>query len=439
MLKAGVGHADISPPKGMELGGYPHYPRHNTGVHDPLYASCMVLENGARKVAVVTLDLLFFSKKHVKEVRRSIEAEAGIPFHNTMICCTHTHSGPWASGRLDIDALLAGVAQDERYTGFLKETIVEIVRGACENMFEAALGFGLTTCGKESGVGGNRREPGGIADDSVGVVSIKDQSGAVRGILTSYALHPTCLDAENTLASADYPGCMRKHLQRVFPESVFLFAIGAAGNQSTRYFRNGQTFEEAERIGGELGRAVERSIAATVYADDIAIVSSSMEIEIALRELPDEGEAERKAERLKEIYDALPATPYIPKQNANLKLLGAEDMLGYIKMLRSGQRIELLEDERPAEICVLRLGGVCIAALPGEVFVEYGLAIRKASPFEATCVFTCANGGLPGYVYTPQALAEGGYETDTSLLDASFGEKLSDAALELLHEVWRGV
>ena len=63
MLKAGISRIDITPPKGLELAGYPHYPRNNEGAHDPLYATCMYLENENTAVAMVTLDLLFFSKK----------------------------------------------------------------------------------------------------------------------------------------------------------------------------------------------------------------------------------------------------------------------------------------------------------------------------------------------------------------------------------------
>ena len=61
MLKAGMSRVDITPPQGLELAGYPHYPRYNTGAHDPLYAACMYLENDGVEVAMITLDLLFFS------------------------------------------------------------------------------------------------------------------------------------------------------------------------------------------------------------------------------------------------------------------------------------------------------------------------------------------------------------------------------------------
>lgn len=56
MLLAGNAIADISPNPGEKLGGYPHYPRNNTGVHDPLYAACLYLDNSAAQAAFVTLD-----------------------------------------------------------------------------------------------------------------------------------------------------------------------------------------------------------------------------------------------------------------------------------------------------------------------------------------------------------------------------------------------
>jgi len=59
MLKAGASIVDISPKKGIELAGYPHYLRHNTGIHDPLYASCIFLDDGITKLAIVCMDILF--------------------------------------------------------------------------------------------------------------------------------------------------------------------------------------------------------------------------------------------------------------------------------------------------------------------------------------------------------------------------------------------
>ena len=63
MLQAGVSLVDISPEKGIQLAGYPHCPRPNKGIHDPLYASSLILDNGEKKIAIVTMDLLYIGKK----------------------------------------------------------------------------------------------------------------------------------------------------------------------------------------------------------------------------------------------------------------------------------------------------------------------------------------------------------------------------------------
>ena len=84
-LYAGTALVEISPPEGVELGGYPHHPRNNKGVHDPLYGSVLLLDDGSVKIVIVCLDLLMFSKKFVGLIRKQAEAETGFPGANIMI------------------------------------------------------------------------------------------------------------------------------------------------------------------------------------------------------------------------------------------------------------------------------------------------------------------------------------------------------------------
>ena len=70
MLKAGVAIRDISPWKGVELAGYPHCPRNNTGVHDPIYAAVIYLNDGNEDVTFVGMDLLYFGKSFCAELRQ---------------------------------------------------------------------------------------------------------------------------------------------------------------------------------------------------------------------------------------------------------------------------------------------------------------------------------------------------------------------------------
>ena len=89
----------------------------------------------------------------------------------------------------------------------------------------------------------------------------------------------------------------------------------------------------------------------------------------------------------------------------------------------------------PMEVQVFRLGGdVAIVALPGEVFVELGLAIKKASPFETTMVIELANSS-PAYVPTRKAFEQGDYEVVNSRVAPGGGEMLVKATLKMLREL----
>jgi neutral ceramidase len=433
-LTAGTAIADISPKQGLELGGYPHYPRHNTGIHDPLYASCLYMDNGKEKMAVVAMDLLFYSKQHVQKVRKRIEKETGIPAGNIMFSCSHTHSGPWASGRLDLDSLLSGVKQDEAYTGELNDKLAKLVSEAVQSAFPAEIGITKGYCGKEQGVGGNRRDPGGVCDTDVCILAVKEKKGDIRGVYINYALHPTVIHAESTVVTADYPAYIRTKLKEMIPSANLLFAQGASGNQSTRYFRNGQSFDEAKRIGEAIAVSAMDAIRKLDYSDDISLSATVWDIPIELRTLPPRAEMERRVRELKKRYDELVQTgaSYIETQNADLKLLGAEDMLGYIIMFESGKTMELITEESPAEIQILKIGGLNMVGLPGEWFVEYALSVKRGAAAPYTFVNTVTNGCLPGYVYTQEALKEGGYETDTSLLHEGFGNKVIDQVIGIL-------
>ena len=77
---------------------------------------------------------------------------------------------------------------------------------------------------------------------------------------------------------------------------------------------------------------------------------------------------------------------------------------------------------------VIALGGdVAWVGLPGEVFTELGMAIKRASPFRLTIVGGLANGNL-GYIPDRKAYAEGAYEPISARCAAGSGERLVEAA-----------
>jgi hypothetical protein len=88
-----------------------------------------------------------------------------------------------------------------------------------------------------------------------------------------------------------------------------------------------------------------------------------------------------------------------------------------------------------AEVQVIALGDqLAWVALPGEIFVELGMAIKQASPFPYTIVAELANGSV-GYVPSRKAYPEGAYEVVSARCAAGSGEMLVDAALRMLKEL----
>jgi len=82
------------------------------------------------------------------------------------------------------------------------------------------------------------------------------------------------------------------------------------------------------------------------------------------------------------------------------------------------------------------VGDLALVGLPGEIFVELGLAIKERSPFRLPILCELCNDSI-GYVPTAKAYTEGGYEATSTPLAEGTGERLVEAALNLLQEAKR--
>ena len=527
-IKAGAAIVDITPPRGLGLGGYPRYPRYNTGAHDPLYASCLYIESqcgetniidaidsgikgsgisgceeadsGAAKcvktdssftecvktssgfaervssaggaVAIIGVDLLFISRKNALDIRRAAAALTGMDANNIMICCSHSHSSPSCAGLVDEGAgggvadstmdgatdypssggkssqdrhennSLAGDGLYKQYLNELKIKLASLAASAQRNAEECRAGFGRAMCGPELGIGGNRRDPAnGPNDPFVYVIGIKDMAGVIRCLLVNYAVHPTILHEDNTLCSADYPGYIRARLRELYPHAITVFTLGAAGDQSTRYFRRGQSFVEAERFGRAIGGAAALAADAAEYNSEPAAGQASQavyarqaEYNPKLRELPKYDDAVAVYKEKQAAYERLKSggAPYALVQDANVKRLGAEHVVKLAETVKNGGALPLINDELPSEASLFTIGDIKILGLPGEVFAGVAISIRKRFASEKLIVATVTNGCLPGYVYTAEEAEYGGYEVETSMLDISAATALERAAASML-------
>lgn len=435
-LEAGVALRDINPKKGVQLGGYPYFDRANTGVHDPLVAAALFLRTDEAEVLLIATDLFKVQRGQGDYVRQHIAKATGIQPEHILLTGSHTHSAPWT------DVVFKGypgrpfeTKVSKEYLDYACNQCVEAGIEAMQDVFSAELGLGLTSCGAAQGIGGNRQDPvNGPHDADVPVLVVRDEHGTIRAVWTKYALHPTILHGDNTLVSADFPGVMRTTVAEAFPDAIFLYSMGTAGDQSPRYFRAGQTFEEVERFGQTLGKAVLRAVEGAQWLAEPRLAVAHQAVELVLKTYPDPEELAKRTAILKQRHADLVASgaPYPEVQTADVWVLGAECNYQNALDERSGKLQERYKAGAPYEVFALTINDTGWAFLPGEVFSDFGLKIKENSPLTHTHVVTMTNGHLPGYCVTKEALDEGGYESGNSILDPATGEVFVDTAVSLL-------
>jgi neutral ceramidase len=100
--------------------------------------------------------------------------------------------------------------------------------------------------------------------------------------------------------------------------------------------------------------------------------------------------------------------------------------------------LRLLQPAYKVYVYGIRIGNdFAIVTNPDEYFTQFGLNIKKKSPFRHTMVVEQTNGAL-GYVPTLKAFAQGGYETwftGASILDVNAGDMIQDESLDILKKL----
>ncbi|MGE5601997.1 MAG: neutral/alkaline non-lysosomal ceramidase N-terminal domain-containing protein, partial [Nitrososphaerales archaeon] len=292
-LHAGAAAADITPHDAQFLFGYPYVHRYATGVNDRLYSSALYLADGQTAVVFIANDIIFVTRQITQRVRDAIFAATGIPGSNVVVTATHTHSAPKTVDYLSNadDSCVPPV--DPAYLAFFESKVSEAAVAAIRNARPARAGLVVADA---KGVGTNRRDPQDPADPEAPALVVKARdSDETIAVMLVYSMHPTVLREDSSVVSADFPGMARRYLQQsVFHADIpVLHHTGPAGNQSPRHVISGTTVAEAERLGGMLGRAVERALPGITYHDALPIACAQSFIDLPTRGMPPIEHAER--------------------------------------------------------------------------------------------------------------------------------------------------
>ncbi len=445
-LFAGVAAADITPPIGYRMCGY-FYERLSTGVHDPLQAKALYLRQDGQQAALVFCDLIGVPQAVTDQARASASRNTGIPFTNILVAATHSHTGPLYFDALRTflhDRAVQKNGSDPQESIDYPSALAERLVGAIVQAKAAAKPVDLAAgVAKQAGLSFNRRfhmkdgtvvfNPGklnpnivraaGPIDPDLGLVLLRDRrQGQAIASLTVFALH---LDTTGgTEYSADYPFYLERATRAKLADCISIFGAGTCGDinhidVSTHRLQKGG--EEAQRIGTALGESVLAALPELRRASKPSLAVGYAKVSAPLQEFSEEQIA-RARERMPRVGSK---DLSFLEQVESYKILDVQEMRA-----RSGRLL-------PMEVQAFRLDeDTILVGLPGEVFVELGLAIKQASPFRNTLVVELCNNDI-GYVPTKKAFVEGSYEVVNSRVQSGGGEMLVEAATRLLKELKR--
>lgn len=260
-LKFQIVEADITPPKGI-------YSRNwgaakfdvASGVHKPLFLSCLVTQSDDGTLGVVIAADLGWWKNNDDErsLRTAILTACGLKEEQLLFCLSHTHAGPSICTN---DKDQNGGELIIPYLEFLKKTAIESINNAKENLIDGFLSWEYGCCDlatkRDLNLNGEYLigyDPSANADQTLLVGKLSNPNGELKAVICNYACHPTTFAHENTLISPDYVGAMRELIaEKLNVPTVFL--QGASGDLAPKkqYVKHP---EIVDANGRKLGYAV---------------------------------------------------------------------------------------------------------------------------------------------------------------------------------------
>ena len=414
-MKAGFAERDITPKV------------ETARIHDPLKVRAAVFDDGKMQVALVGVDALFVARPVVLAARRQIQERCGIPPEAVMVGASHSHSVERAS--------------DPAYADFLARQIADAVGQASVSRAAGRCGVGS---GFENQVAFNRRlrmkngltstHPGqgnpdivgfaGPTEPEVGVIGAWDEKGRLLGSIVNYACHATTSPPG---ISANWIYYMEKVVRGLDPSAVVVFLQGASGdvtqvNNLSPYARPSGD-EYARFVGGRIGAEAAKALA-SIQPGILAPLAARSKVWRIPYRVPRPERVRRAEEIVKQA----------PPKGETTELRFARTLLNFV-----AQRAK--EPNCEVEVQAIQVGPAVFISNPAELFCQFGLDLKAASPFRFTYPVELANGSV-GYVPTEEALGEhgGGYETrlGVSRLEVTAGRQMVEAGLELARTMTPG-
>jgi hypothetical protein len=320
--------------------------RKATGAHDPLKARAVVLKEGERKLALVSVDLVGYSYPDVLGVRRHLPS-----FSYVLVSSTHNHEGPDTIGLWGPNPFKSGV--DPAYMKSVEEQVVKAIREAEASVKPVTVRIGTARAPELLHDG---REPY-IKHDELVALQFFDKASKPCGILVQWNCHPETLGSKNTELSADFVAATVAYLRTKYscPVAYFTGTVGGlmtslhveVKNEKGQPLADG-TLEKTERYGRLIGQLAERGLTESKPIRLTPLAAHPREIFVPL---------DNKLYLLGRQIGVLPRAPFMWAGDP-YQATPADD-------LTTGKRLCIR-----TEVGWLQLGELSVALIPGEIYPE---------------------------------------------------------------------
>lgn len=431
-LEAGSARTVITPPLGSRLAGFPGRAQGADRVRDDVHARTLVLRSSGEALCVISLDVMAVDQQWAAELRSTISRAHGIPVRNILVAATHTHSS--TAGLLsfqgDIGQLLASLFLEtsgpevHELRAALRADVLRCVGDAFADLRPAAAGVGRTEL---PGIASNRVDLSLPVDQACTVLAVRSAEGVLRSVVAHFTCHPTTLGNADLAVSGDFPGIASSQLEASLGADVVVpFLNGALGDVSTRYTRRGHGYAEAERFASQLTRGIGEAVEAiTEWHSTLELRGEDASVDLPLKE--SSADSWRAQARLEDLRARSGDLDHSGRRELAVAEQAAEIRARLAAALTATSRESVTWPVQILSIEPL----IRLVAVPGEPFSGLAARIRRRHTEMPVLVVAPANGYL-GYLPDSAAFAENGYEASTCIVAPGAGERLADAAADLL-------
>jgi len=384
-LRAGAAKVEITPPKEM-------FPiRGNqvlAGVHDPLYARALVLDNGSSKVALISVDTAGMANS--ADIVKAVTAELGIPASHLSMAATHDHNTPTFGGggrRASYDPV--------PYLALMQKGVVEAARQANARLQPARIGFGTgkayINTNRDQKIGDSYKmgyAPEGPSDKTVAVMLVTTPSGDPIAVWSNYAVHGVVMFLSKTRdgqseVTGDIGGATASYVEdRLRNNVVAVWTPGAAGDQNPLFMSTYNQDAPDVHDEGEAGWAI-LDVQARRLGEEIVRVARTVQNTTDRAVLWGANTSVTCPGRKRESSEPAVTVP------------GSFTPAASTAKMVDGDPVTI-------PLSLVMINDIALANVSGEVFSEIGQQLKKESLFDRTAMVTLSPGSI-GYIPTDEA------------------------------------